>query len=247
MLLNHVFCIYLAMIHTSVRNVNKSKNRKRNRRIICFNPPFSSILKTNIEKRFLQMIKDCFPPSNPLHKICKRNTLKLSYRTMPNMKAAIAGHNSKIPYHIGMAGCTSVCDDQCPIPGNCLVTNVVYRATVTRTDTNTTETYTGATYRKFRLRYNEHMNDMRNPQRDGTTLSAHIWSLKGSGVPYNIKWEIVGRAQPFNPATGQCRLCLLEKYYIMFNKDGASLNQRTEFFSHCYHKAPLLLSKQKFT
>ena len=170
---------------------------------------------------------------------------------MPNMKKALNQHNSKILKEEnqpnGMAGCTSVCDDQCPIPGNCLVTNVVYRATVTRTDTNTTETYTGATYRKFRLRYNEHMNDMRNPQRDGTTLSAHIWSLKGSGVPYNIKWEIVGRAQPFNPATGQCRLCLLEKYYIMFNKDGASLNQRTEFFSHCYHKAPLLLSKQKFT
>ena len=146
MLLNHVFCIYLAMIHTSVRNVNKSKNRKRNRRIICFNPPFSSILKTNIEKRFLQMIKDCFPPSNPLHKICKRNTLKLSYRTMPNMKAAIAGHNSKIPYHIGMAGCTSVCDDQCPLPGNCKVTNVVYRATDNRSDNNTTERYTRSTY-----------------------------------------------------------------------------------------------------
>ena len=91
------------------------------------------------------------------------------------------------------------------------------------------------------------MNDMRNPSRKGTTLSNHIWHLKGLGVPYEIKWEIVGRAQPFNPATGQCRLCLLEKYYIMFNKIGASLNQRTEFFSHCYHKSPLLLSKQKFT
>ena len=101
--------------------------------------------------------------------------------------------------------------------------------------------------RSFHKRYLEHMNDMRNPARDGTTLSGHIWYLKGLQVPYTIKWEIAGRAQPFNPATGQCRLCLLEKYYIMFNKDGASLNQRTEFFSHCYHKAPLLLSKQKFT
>ena len=123
----------------------------------------------------------------------------------------------------------------------------MYRATITRTDTNTTESYTGATYRSFHKRYLEHMNDMRNPARDGTTLSGHIWYLKGLQVPYTIKWEIAGRAQPFNPATGQCRLCLLEKYYIMFNKDGASLNQRTEFFSHCYHKAPLLLSKQKFT
>ena len=108
--------------------------------------------------------------------------------------------------------------------------NFGVQATVTRTDTNTTETYTGATYRSFHKRYLEHMNDMRNPARDGTTLSGHIWYLKGLQVPYTIKWEIAGRAQPFNPASGQCRLCLLEKYYIMFNKDGASLNQRTDFF-----------------
>ena len=170
---------------------------------------------------------------------------------MPNMKKAINQHNSKILNQEnqtnGMAGCTSVCDDQCPLPGNCKVTNVVYRATVTRSDNDTTETYTGSTYRTFRTRYNEHMNDCRNPSRTGTTLSSHIWYLNGLGVPYNIKWEIVGRAQPFNPATGQCRLCLLEKYYIMFNKDGTSLNERNEFFSHCYHKSPLLLSNQKST
>ena len=235
----------------NVRNVTNSRTRNRNRNITWFNPPYSSNVKTNIGKLFLEMIKDCFPPSHPLHKICNRNTLKLSYRTMPNIKKAINQHNSKIlnteNQPNGMAGCTSACDDQCPLPGNCLVTNVVYRATVTRTDTNTTESYTGATYRSFHKRYLEHMNDMRNPARDGTTLSGHIWYLKGLQVPYTIKWEIAGRAQPFNPATGQCRLCLLEKYYIMFNKDGASLNQRTEFFSHCYHKAPLLLSKQKFT
>ena len=112
---------------------------------------------------------------------------------------------------------------------------------------NTIETYTGSTYRTFHTRYLEHMNDIRNPSRKGTTLSGHIWFLKGLGVSFDIKWEIVGRAQPFNPATGQCRLCLLEKYHIMFNKVGASLNQRTEFFSHCYHKAPLLLTNQKFT
>ena len=50
---------------------------------------------------------------------------------MPNMKKAINQHNSKILNEEnqanGMAGCTSVCDDQCPLPGNCKVTNVVYR------------------------------------------------------------------------------------------------------------------------
>ena len=57
---------------------------------------------------------------------------------MPNMKKAINQHNSKILNNEnqanGMAGCTSVCDDECPLPGNCTVKNVVYRATVTRSD-----------------------------------------------------------------------------------------------------------------
>ena len=142
-----------------------------------------------------------------------------------------------------LAGCTQVCDDTCPLPGNCKVTNVVYRATITREDNGHQDTYTGATYRRFKTRYNEHMNDCRNPARDGTTLSNHVWSLKRRNIPYNIKWEIVGRASPFTPVTGMCRLCLLEKYHIMYNKWGATLNQRSEFFSHCYHKDPLLLSR----
>ena len=69
----------------------------------------------------------------------------------------------------------------------------------------------------------------------------HVWSLKRRNIPYNIKWEIIGGASPFTPVTEMCRLCLLEKYHIMYSKWGATLNQRSEFFSHCYHKDPSLL------
>ena len=224
---------------------SENKNRKRNRRVTWFNPPFSYNVKTNIGAEFLKIISECFPQHHKLYKICNRNTLKLSYRTMPNMKRAVSNHNNKIldGAQVELAGCTQVCDDTCPLPGNCKVTNVVYRATITREDNGHQDTYTGATYRRFKSRYNEHMNDCRNPARDGTTLSNHVWSLKRRNIPYNIKWEIVGRASPFTPVTGMCRLCLLEKYHIMYNKWGATLNQRSEFFSHCYHKDPLLLSR----
>ena len=70
------------------------KNRKR--KITWFNPPYSHNVKSNIGKIFLQIISDCFPPSHILHKICNRSTLKVSYRTMPNMKRHIARHNNKI-------------------------------------------------------------------------------------------------------------------------------------------------------
>ena len=54
-------------------------------------------------------------------------------------------------------------------------------------------------------------------------------------------WEIVARAAPYNPATGYCDLCTEEKYRIMFEPEGASLNQRSEFFAYCYHQRPQLL------
>ena len=53
------------------------KNRQRG--IIWFNPPFSLNVKTNVGKMFLQIIKECFPPTHKLYKICNRNTLKISY------------------------------------------------------------------------------------------------------------------------------------------------------------------------
>ena len=57
---------------------------------------FPSInVKTNVGKMFLQMIKECCPPTHKLYKICNRNTLKISYRTMPNMKRQISKSNRK--------------------------------------------------------------------------------------------------------------------------------------------------------
>ena len=61
---------------------NNNNKKKRSRNITWFNPPFSLNVKTNIGKIFLQLIKECFPKNHILNKICNRNTLKLSYRTM---------------------------------------------------------------------------------------------------------------------------------------------------------------------
>ena len=69
----------------------------------------------------------------------------------------------------------------------------------------------------------------------------YVWHLKDHNVSYNLKWSVVARGSDFNPATGICRVCLLEKFFIMFKPEGASLNQRSEFFTHCRHYAKFLL------
>jgi len=53
--------------------------KKRKRKIIWFNPPYSISVKTNIGRTFLQLIKKHFPKHNSLHKIFNKNTLKISY------------------------------------------------------------------------------------------------------------------------------------------------------------------------
>ena len=73
----------------------QQRKKNRQRRITWFNPPYSLNVKTNVGKMFLQIVKDCFPPTHKLYKICNRNTIKISYRTMPNMKRNISKSNNK--------------------------------------------------------------------------------------------------------------------------------------------------------
>ena len=72
-------------------------------------------------------------------------------------------------------------------------------------------------------------------------IKSKIWELKDAGHDYEIKWKMVERSQPFSPITGVCALCTLEKYYILFNPELASLNKRNEINNHCFHKVPQLL------
>ena len=92
----------------------EKKNRKR--RIIWYNPPWSVNCSTKIGAKFLNLVDNCFPPNNSLHKIVNRNTLNVSYscmlfnflRTlfdikdtcsyscMLNMAEVISKHNSKV-------------------------------------------------------------------------------------------------------------------------------------------------------
>ena len=52
-----------------------TKNRrKRTRNITWYNPPFASNVKTNLGRKFLQIVDKCFPKNHPLHKIFNRHT-----------------------------------------------------------------------------------------------------------------------------------------------------------------------------
>ena len=76
------------------KNISRSKNRKR--KIIWFNPPYSSNISMNINKSLLTILDKHFPKSHKLYKIFNRNNVKISYSSMPNFASIIDSHNKKI-------------------------------------------------------------------------------------------------------------------------------------------------------
>ena len=104
------------------------------------------------------------------------------------------------------------------------------------------ERYTGLTINTMKKRIGGHNSNIRHREQNGTRLSAHIWDLKDKDIPFKLTWSIMTTASGYNPSTKQCRLCLLEKWIILFQEEDATLNKRLEIFSSCRHKARLTLN-----
>ena len=178
---------------------------------------------------------------------------------MKNMGQILSSHNSRIlrgetnhssPF-IPKCNCQISKKDKCPIPGQCHidengpVESVIYHAKITRNDNSKTEFYTGMTGGPFKERWYGHSQAIRNydPEDNcyGKRMSVYVGDLHLNGVPTTIDWSIVCRAPTYSNVSGNCRLCLLEKYYIMYESDRATLNVKSEFFASCPHKKKLLL------
>ena len=165
---------------------------------------------------------------------------------MPNLKSQISKHNFKILKDQEAPSDRRGCNCRrsmgpCPLGGNCLTDNLVYRAEVIDENDHTV-TYTGLTGNTFKTRHYRHRSSFKNRKLEhDTTLSSYIWALKDQNTNFWINWTKVGRAPRFNPITRKCRLCIKEKYHIIFQPEGALLNKRSELFSTCRHRLKDLL------
>lgn len=224
---------------------NRNEKKKRSRNITWFNPPFNKQVTTHIGKQFLQIIEESFPIGHKLRKIFNRNTVKVSYSCMPNIKNIIDQKNKKILNNNQTEQNTKNCNcrknEECPINGKCREKNIVYQATVT-TGTKT-ETYVGLTDNEFKIRYANHKQSFsKKILKNSTELSKYIWTLKNNNQEYKIKWKIIGRANTYTNKSKECNLCLLEKYFIICQKEKATLNKKSELISTCRHRKKYLLS-----
>lgn len=218
------------------QNNSTRKRPNRKRKITWFNPPFAANLKTDLGRKFLNLIDRHFPKNSPLSKLLNRHTVKLSYSCMPNMRSIILKHNNKLLKEIQPptpAGCNCRKPQSCPLQGNCLARCLVYEAKILHNGKEIK--YHGSTSNAFKERYRNHTSSFRNERfSKATALAAFVWSNKLNPEP-EISWRIVGQRQPVTPG-GTCGVCTLEKLTIMKNRGPDTLNQRSEIYLKCPHR-----------
>ena len=110
---------FSSMSHNS--NTQNAR-RKRNRKVIWFNPPYSQNVKTNIGKLFLKLVRKHFPKNNKYHKIFNLNNLKLSCCCATNVGSIIKQHNSKVLNKTNDNNnrkCDCKSKPNCPLNGEC--------------------------------------------------------------------------------------------------------------------------------
>ena len=133
----------------------------------------------------------------------------------------------------------------CPLENQqCKKESVIYTCEVTSGEE--IETYTGLTGGQIKKRISAHTTDFKYPENENsTTLSGHVHKLQNEGKAHHLKWSLLDRGPVYNPINKKCRLCLLEKFYIIFKTDTASLNRQSELFNTCRHREQKILGKSR--
>ena len=229
--------------------ISHNRNRRRVRNVIWFNPPYSINVKTNIAKRFLNLINKHFPKNHKLHKVFNRNNVKVSYSCLPNIGSTIQAHNKMILSNkkadrAPMCNCRQ--KDSCPLDGKCLDRNIVYCGNVTVNDLDEGSNYFGVTENTFKDRSYKHRNSFKyDSKANSTELSKYVWDLQKNGTTdYVIKWSIIDHARPYVNGSKKCNLCITEKYHIITSSLNL-LNKRSELVSKCRHENKFYLANYK--
>ena len=159
---------------------NNTQCRQRKRNITWFfNPPFSKSVVTKIGKTFRKLIDKYFPPQHKLHKLFNRNSVKISYRCMPNGKSIINKHKTVLDPPTSGGTCDCINKEKHPLQEKCLTSNIMYKATLASNQDNYQQKIYGITENKFKQRYANHIKSFRyeNHQSD-TELPNELWSIR---------------------------------------------------------------------
>ena len=233
----------------------KHKKCNRRRKIIWFNPPYSKSVSTNVGRYFLNLVEKHFPKHNKLHKIFNKNTIKVSYSCMPNVKSSVNKHNKKIlkkgretNNNEPVKTCSCPRNTECPLDNCCYEKDLQYSAEVTTNLPNYgTKVYKGICATTWKERFGNHKKSFNNEEYETeTALSAEIWRIKRADGEFNIKWSKESTKKSYTPEGSRCSLCLHEKLVIALYEGNNLINKRNEIISRCRHRLKYKLKKLIF-
>ena len=115
--------------------------------------------------------------------------------------------------HVQRPKCNGRKNSECPIDGNCQVSNVVYKCDVTRSLTK--KVYLGPAEGDWRtLFYNHKLSFKYKGYSNKTTLSSYIRHLKSINK-WNLKLPVLRSVPPYSNTSKKCLLCLYRKREIV--------------------------------
>ena len=157
---------------------------------------------------------------------------------MPSMSSVIHKHNKSImnaEKETESRKCNCPRNSTCPLDGNCLQKNLIYKAAVSSGED--TKFYYGLCEPEFKSRLANHKKAFKNRvYMKDTELSKYVWDLKDHNKEFSIKWTLESTAAPCQSGTSRCDLCLTEKLKIAQADPRTLINKRSEIISKCRHR-----------
>ena len=237
----------VSLVYTDKKEIKQKQNRSRN--IIWFNPPFDRNVSANAAKRFLNLLDQHFPTSNKLQTILNRNTVKVSYSCTQGMWSMIKSHKKKVISKDvkESTSCNCRVKPECPLNGQCQVTDIRYKCTVSSAE-KPNKVYLGTAGGNFKKQFYNHRNSFNNETSAGdATLSKYIWELKEtSNSSPALVWSIAKKVPPYSNISKRCLLCLHEKFKrINYPRPEELLNKRSQLISRYQHANKFFLRHYK--
>ena len=164
---------------------------------------------------------------------------------MINVSQIIKQHNRDVFYKKEKQ--TNPCNcrnkSECPLNGNCKVQSVIYKCTVTATQTFKQGVCLGIAEGNWKQRLS--FKDKRH--KNNTTLSSYLWDLKENHnqIP-KLTLSIVRFAPGYSNISKRFLSCLHEKLLIInYHNPAELLNKRLELMAKCCHENKFLMSNYK--
>ena len=219
---------------------NKVKKKRSRYKVVWYNPPYSSQVKTMVGHLFLALVEKHFKRGTKIGGRFNRNTLKLSYSCLPNMGAKLRHHNNKVlgtkqAWSEPESGVSCNCRDKtlCKVENKCKLPGALYSGLVVA-EGKPDMLYYGVASNNFKERLKIHESDLRTGK-VRTSITKYMADLDEKNIKYEVKWRLVKTGIPFfNRTNEDCQLCYWEKLYILLGPSNM-LNSREELMNQCLH------------